>query len=197
MQNFDELKNLWQKTEGANLPSAEEIIREVEKSRKKMMRKTVLAIIALALTFFFIVFIGFYYDFELWTTNTGIIITLISICMGIVFNTGLAKLLLKKADGTLDNTKYLDQLKEIRTKQRFIQSKGITAYFILLTIGILLYMYEFAIRDLTFGAIAYSITLTWIAFNWLYLRKKAIRKHEKEINTQISMIEKLINRMEH
>jgi uncharacterized membrane protein YciS (DUF1049 family) len=54
-------------------------------------------------------------------------------------------------------------------------------------------MYEFAARDLTFGIVAYGITLAWIAFNWFYLRKKSILKHEKEINEQISSLEKLMN----
>ncbi|HEY0030280.1 MAG TPA: hypothetical protein VGC65_05940 [Bacteroidia bacterium] len=192
MQNFDELKNIWQKT-SSDLPSVQEVLLSVEKARKKMMRKNLLAIIVLTFTFIFIVFIALHYEFKLWTTHTGIILTLIAICLGVMFNTSLAKLLMKKSDGTLSNTEYLEQLKEIRTRQRFIQSKGITAYFILLTFGILLYMYEFAIRDLGFGIIAYSITLAWIAFNWFYTRKKTIAKQDKQINEQIESIEKLIH----
>ena len=191
MEKFDDIKNIWQKTP-ADLPSSAEIIADIERSRKKMMRKSMLGVITLLLTFIFISFIGFYYDFELWTTKAGIIITLISICLGVFFTGGMAKLLIKKADDTLDNTSYLEKLKELQLKQRFFQTTGITIYFILLTAGILLYMYEFAARDLTFGAIAYSITLAWIAFNWFYLRKRTIAKQEKVINEQIERIERLI-----
>jgi len=191
MQNFHELKNVWQNT-NCNLPGAAEILEESERSRKKMVVKSILGIITLGLTFFSITFIGLHYDFELPTTRAGIIITLISICIGIVFNTSLTKLLVKKVDALVDNQNYLNKLIEIRTKQRLFQTTGINAYFILLTIGIVLYMYEFAIRDFTFGVIAYSLTLGWIAFNWFYLRKKIIHKQQTEINKQIDSFEKLI-----
>jgi hypothetical protein len=191
MENFDSIKDIWQKTP-ADLPSSAEIITEIERSRKKMMRKNMLGVITLTLTFIFIAFIGFYYDFELRTTKAGIIIILISICLGVFFTAGMAKLLIKKADDTLDNTSYLERLKALQTKQRFFQTTGMTVYFILLTTGILLYMYEFAVRDAVFGAVAYSVTLAWIAFNWFYIRKRTIQKQEKLINEQIERIEKLI-----
>lgn len=195
MQNFDELKNLWQTTKN-DLPSAKEILAQIETVRKKMIRKNILGITLLSLTFVFIIWIGIHYDFEIITTKIGILITLISILIGIVFNTKLANMLLKQGDPTLDNNHYLQQLIEFRNEQRKFQTKGISLYFILLTTGLMLYMYEFASRDLTFGIIAYGITLAWIAFNWFYIRKKTIAKHEKEINQQIENIEKLITNIE-
>jgi hypothetical protein len=191
MENFDELKNLWQ-LKKSELPSAATILAESENARKKMLFKNVFAMILLVGTFIFITFIAFHYQFEMWTTIAGIIITLIAICVGILFNTSLIQLLLKKADDTLNNTSYLNQLKKIRAKQIFIHTKGITWYFVLLTTGILLYMVEFAKRDLIFGISVYAITLAWIAFNWFYLRKKTIDKQSNNIHKQIERIEKLI-----
>jgi hypothetical protein len=191
MQNFDELKNLWQTTKN-DLPSAKEILAQIDTVRKKMIRKNIFGITLLSLTFIFIIWIGIHYDFEMITTKIGILITLISIIIGIVFNTRLANMLLKQGDPTLDNNHYLQQLIEFRNQQRRIQTKGISLYFILLTSGLMLYMYEFAARDLKSGITAYSITLGWIAFNWFYIRKKTIAKHEKEINGQIENIEKLM-----
>ncbi|MGZ4035373.1 MAG: hypothetical protein ACXVP4_10955 [Bacteroidia bacterium] len=193
MQNFDELKNIWQQADQKDLPSVKEILSEVAKSRKKMMRKNIFGALILSFTFAYIAWIGIHYNFQYITTKIGVVITLISILTGIFFNTKLAKMLLKQSNPTLDNSSYLQQLKEYRNQQRTIQTKGITLYFILLTLGIVLYMYEFAARDVIFGIISYSITLTWIAFNWFYLRKRTINKQQKEINTQIENIEKLIN----
>lgn len=196
MQNFDDIKNLWQQADDETLPSAKEILLHVERVRKKMMRKNIFSIIALAITFLFISLIAYNYDFKRWTTGAGIILTLISIVLGIIFNTQLTKLLLKKADSTLDNKSFLHQMILFRTNQRLIQTKGLSLYFIFLSFGILLYTYEFAARDLTFGIIVYSITFTWFAFNWFYLRKKAIAKQENEINKQIENLENLINNIE-
>jgi amino acid permease len=196
MKNFDDIKDLWQQGGSGNeLPPAKQILSRINAIRKKMFRRNILSVIVLALTFAFIFWIGMHYDFEMISTRIGIIITLIAIVAGVIFNTKLANLLLKQNDPTLSNSEYLQQLIKFRNQQKLIQTKGISVYFILLTAGILLYMYEFASRNLTFGVIAYSITLGWIAFNWFYLRTKSIRKHEKEINEQISLMEGIINNL--
>lgn len=192
MDNFNELKSLWQQTESKRLPSAADLVLAVEQTRKKMLLKNILGGVSLSLTFFIIAFIGLYYDFQLWTTRIGIMITLLSICLGIFFNSSLAKLLLKKPSAIADNKSYLDQLKQIRKKQHQYQTTGISAYFLLLSLGIYLYMYEFARRDVMFGIIIYSVTTAWFAFNWFYTRKKAIAKQELQINMQIETIEKLM-----
>lgn len=197
MQNFDDLKSLWDQSGKSNqLPSANDIIVKIRSTKRKMIRRTVLASIILLFTFIFITWVGLHYDFNFVTTRVGIIIVLMAIVLGIIFNTRLFSLLLKQNDPTLNNTAFLEQLIKFRKRQRSIQTKGISVYFILLTVGITLYMYEFAARDLTFGVVAYSITLAWITFNWFYLRKRSILKHEKEINDQISSLERLMNNIE-
>jgi accessory gene regulator protein AgrB len=197
MKNFDDIKSLWDQSGKSNeLPTVKEIILKIKSTKRKMIRRTVLGSVILLFTFIFITWVGLHYDFNFITTRVGIIIILIAIVLGIVFNTRLFTLLAKQNDPTLNNNVFLEQLIKFRKRQRSIQTKGISVYFILLTTGITLYMYEFAARDLTFGIIAYSITLAWIAFNWFYLRKKSILKHEKEINEQISNLEKLMNNIE-
>jgi hypothetical protein len=161
--------------------------------RKKMVRRNILAIVMLSVTFSFIIWVGIHYNFEMITTRIGIIITLVSIIIGIVFNSKLANLLIKQNDPTLSNNDYLQKFIEFRNQQKLIQTKGISFYFVFLTIGIMLYMLEFAKRDVTFGIMVYGITLAWIAFNWFYLRKKTIDKQEKEINEQIALLEGLVN----
>lgn len=196
MQNFEDLKGLWQQSENENVPSAKEILSKVESNRKKILFKNISLIGILLFTFGFILWIGLHYDFELATTRIGIIITLIAIMIGIIFNTGSISSLIKQSDPTLNNNSYLVQMINYRNNQRRIQTKGMVLYFILLTVGMILYLYEFALRSLTFGIIAYSITLGWIAFNWFYVRKRTIAKQEKEINEQIRALESLVNKME-
>ena len=70
-------------------------------------------------------------------------------------------------------------------KQRVIQTKGLSVYFIILTAGLMLYEIEFAVRDLTFGLIFYSLTLGWMAFVWFILRKRTIAKQENGAVTKI------------
>jgi hypothetical protein len=192
MQNFEDIKTLWSGSRNtAALPDAELIIKKTAAARKKIIRRNVLAGICLVLTFAFITWIGLHYDFEYLSTSIGILLTLTAIIIGVLFNSRLVFLLMKKNDPTLDSRAFLEQMLKFRATQRKVQSTGITVYFILLTVGIMLYMYEFAGRSFGFGLAAYSITLGWIAFNWLYLRKRTIRKQEKELNEQIDFLERL------
>ena len=196
MKNFDDIKDVWQTWGEENLPDTKEIIARIQKARRKMIRKNVIGGIILCLTFFYICFIGWYYHFEQWTTRAGIVITLFAIVLGVIFNTQLVRMLLKQGDLTVDNAAYLHQLIRYRNTHRIIRTRGIMLYFILLTLGIALYMIEFAQRSLTFGIIAYTLTLAWIAFSWFYIHKKTVAQQEKEINHQIENIEKLMEEIE-
>lgn len=192
MKNFEEIKDLWNSTAPQkDLPALSEIISKIESTRKKIMRKNLISTIILCLTFVFIVWISFKYDFEFLTTKIGLLMVLISIAFGIICNFKLINRLSEKIDITSDTNSYLQQMITFRNRQRVIQTKGMMIYFILLTSGLMLYEIEFAVRDLTFGIIYYAFTLGWMGFVWFYLRKKTIAKQEKQINDQISSLEKL------
>jgi hypothetical protein len=192
MKNFEEIKDLWHNTAPQkDLPALSEIISKIESTRKKIMRKNLISTIILCLTFIFIVWIGFKYDFEFITTKIGLMLVLISIAFGIFCNFKLINRLSGKIDITSDTKSYLQQMLTFRNKQRVIQTKGMMIYFIILTSGLILYEIEFAVRDLTFGIVYYACTLGWMAFVWFYLRKKTIAKQDKQINEQITMIENL------
>lgn len=196
MKNFDSIQNLWHTDIESNLPGSKEIIAQIQKTRKKMLRRNIIGAALLILTFIYIIFIGWYYHFERWTTRIGIIITLLAIIMGVVFNTKLVQLLLKQEDLTLDNKKYLEQLIHYRNVQHAIHFKGIACYFILLAVGISFYMAEFAERNIYFGIAAYTITLAWIAFAWFYFHKRATKKLGKEIDLQIENLKNLTGKNE-
>ena len=196
MQNFENIKDLWQATSENTLPEAKEIILNIQKTRKKMIRRNIIGGTLLCLTFIYICFIGWYYHFEQWTTRAGIVITLFGIVMGVAFNSRLVQLLLKQNNLALDNKEYLQQLIHYRNTQRRIRTKGMALYYILLTVGIVLYMIEFAKRNIYFGIVAYAITLGWITFSWFYIIKKRKANHAKEIHEQIDNIERLIKGIE-
>ncbi|MBS1748036.1 MAG: hypothetical protein JST21_17870 [Bacteroidetes bacterium] len=196
MQSFENIHDLWQTNKEESLPDVNEMIMQIKKMRKKMIGRYFIGAVILVLTFLFIGFIGWFYHFERWTTRTGILITMLTIVMGVVFNTRLVQLLLQQDDLTLDNRKYLEQLLHFRNVQGKIRNQGIALYFILLALGLGLYMIEFAERNLYFGIGAYIITFGWIVFAWVYFHKKKAHKQEKEINEQIENLESLIKTIE-
>jgi hypothetical protein len=65
-------------------------------------------------------------------------------------------------------------------------------YFIALTIGICLYMYEYASRMTFLGAsLAYGLTLLWMAINWFFILPKQIKKQQFKINSLIEKFEEI------
>jgi hypothetical protein len=70
-------------------------------------------------------------------------------------------------------------------------------YFILLSIGIGLYMYEYTSRmKPIWGIVTYGITFIWILFNWFYLRPKQINKQKAKLDTIISKFEMVSNQLD-
>lgn len=196
MQEFDNIQKLWQAGKENDLPDVVAIISQIKKVRRKLIRKNVTGVIILCLTFLWVGFIGWYYHFEKWTTRAGVLIILITIIIGVVFNSRLLQLLLRQGDPTLDNKMYLDQLIRFRNTQRLIRRKGMMWYYIFLTVGICLYMVEFAERSIYFGIAAYTLTLGWICFSWIYFNKKVSRKKENELSEQIDKLAKVVREME-
>jgi hypothetical protein len=75
----------------------------------------------------------------------------------------------KELDNTDSNAAYLQKLIAIKTKQKFLQSKMLSYYFIVLGLGLCLYMYEYTSMMTMFWGF-YTITLFWGGFVWFYLR---------------------------
>ena len=80
----------------------------------------------------------------------------------------------------------------LKGKETFMQTKVMNLYFILLSSGILLYMYEYTLNSsFMFRLIAYSVLFLWIALNWFILRPVMIKKNRRKMDCLIRQIEKI------
>ena len=87
---------------------------------------------------------------------------------------------------------YLEWLYEDRKRQRYLGRQLMSAYFLLLSTGVLVYMWEFVQRMPGFyGWLAYGITLGWFALNWFIFRPRIIQKREAALNDLIQQLERL------
>jgi hypothetical protein len=98
---------------------------------------------------------------------------------------------LKKEKDNVNLNDYLLQLKNMRQIEMFMQTTMMNIYFVLLTLGILLYMYEYVAKTFLSISIAYGITIAWFAFNWFYTRPKTIKKLQDKTNLLITKFEEL------
>ncbi len=188
MSNNTDLKELWHQQETA-IPDTKDLFEKANTFKKKNVRKLIIANILLILTSAFIVFIWYYYQPKMITTKIGIILTIFAMVLYLFIYNQIIPLLMT-ASYEKNSNQYLQQLLKLKEKQLFLQNTILNIYFILLSTGICLYMFEYTSRMTLFWAFfSYGITLLWIAVNWFYFRPRTIKKQQAGINELIKKFE--------
>lgn len=192
--NLD-FSTIW-KQQKVSQPNIVELQYKLKQFKKSSLQKLIILNILLFTTSGLIIFIWYYYQPQFISTKIGIIMTILAMIIFILSNNKLLYVF-KNIDKTKNNIEYLKSITDIKTKQKFIQTKILGIYFITLSLGICLYMYEYTSKmTMSWAISAYLIILAWFGFNWFYLRPKIIKKQQskldeiinkfKNINTQIN-----------
>lgn len=194
MQTDIDLKKIWN-TQKIETPKVEILYTKANKLKSRSFLKLILVSITLLLTIAFIGFIWYYYQPELVTTKIGIILTILAMLIFLLpFNKQFSLLMKNKAEP--NSKEYLQELIKLKKMQVYQQTTMLSIYFILLALGIGLYMFEYVSKmTITWGIITYAITILWFAINWFYLRPKAITKQNAKLNKLLGEFEKLNNQM--
>ncbi len=186
--NNIDFTNIW-KQQKVVQPNIDELLNKLKMYKKKNIKKLIISNILLIATSGFIIFIWYYYQPQFITTKVGIVLTILAMSI-YLFAYNKQYSFFNSLDATQSNSDYLNGLTALKTKQKFIQTKMLSIYFIMLSTGICLYMYEYTSRMTMFwGIFAYGITLTWIAINWFYLRPKTIKKQQFKLDELIEKFE--------
>lgn len=183
--NFNEI---WQRQKTV-VSNPADIIEKARKVQRSVRRKILFGNITLAFTLVFVILIVGYYKPEMPTTKIGTLLVAIGIVMQIVASGGMFPLV-SKAQSTQSGADYLAQMLLVKKKQAFLQTTIMSLYFVFLTLGIFLYLYEYTVRMSAIGmALAYGLTGLWFAFAWFYLRPRAIKKQQAQLNDIIRNLE--------
>jgi hypothetical protein len=193
--NNIDFKDLWKK-QIVNQPNIQDLLARLKQFKKAALRSLWITNILLFATCVFIIFIWYYYQPEFISTKIGIVLTISAMLIYLaVYNRLLSTY--KDIDATQTNQEYLQRLILIKRKQQFLQSRILSLYFILLGIGISLYMYEYASRMSSFFSIlTYVILFLWIGIAWFFLRPKEIKKQETKLNSLIEKFEEVNKQLE-
>ena len=185
MESNIDIKELWNRQ---TVPAADqsEILNKISRFRKNGLKKGIFLDVILVLTILFMIFIWIYFKPQFLSTKIGIIVGIV-----VVFNRKITSLY-RSLDEKQSNIDYLNNLLMLKGKETFMQTKVMSLYFILLSSGILLYMYEYTLNSsFTFRLIAYSVLFLWIALNWFVLRPVMIRKNRRKMDCLVRQIEKI------
>jgi len=193
--NNIDFKDLWKK-QSVGQPNIEEVLARLKQFKKGALRTLWITNILLFATCAFILFVWYYYQPEFISTKIGIVLTILAMVIYlVVYNRLLGTY--KNIDATQTNQQYLQKLILIKRKQQFLQSKILSLYFVLLGVGISLYMYEYTSRmTLFFGVLTYVLLFVWIAIAWFFLRPKEIKKHETKLNSLIARFEDINSQLD-
>ncbi|WP_379967436.1 hypothetical protein [Epilithonimonas sp. UC225_85] len=181
-------QDFWNK-KNVEIPNIKEIKSSADKYRKKQLSSTFCYMLGLVATAVLIIFIWTTIDFKLMTTTIGIVLILIALALYIyLFSQNIN--VMRKINPSVSNQKYLASLKKLQKQQAYMQTIGISIYYILLTLGFAFYFYEFALRMSPLGGIlAYGLTFSWLAIVWFFIRPKQVRKQNAKISKVIDSLE--------
>ncbi len=181
MSNNINLKEIWN-TQEVTIPNIQNLYNNVNQLKKHTLLKLIGITILGFITSIFIGLIWHFYQPKLITTKIGILLSITAIIIYIIAYNGMLSFLFKKNRAT-NNKDYLQLLIKLKEKQLFLQTRILNTYFILFSLGISLYLFEFTLKMSTLlGAIIYTITFAWILINWLYFKPLVIKKQNNKID---------------
>ncbi len=180
MSNID-LKALWQQPT-PEPPAVQTVINAAQRFQRRELLQLLFTNIALLATCVFIAWIWWFYQPTYWTTKLGIMLVIFAMVLFIGFSTTLLPLLLKE-DKQLSNQAYLVLLQQLERQKNKLQTRIMTAYFLLLSLGLALYFYEYTLlMPIHWALLCYGLTALWIAFNWFYLRPRILKKQKAQLS---------------
>jgi len=184
-----DFKSLWNKEGTSDIPGTKELIEKAGDLKKITRSKLIRLNLMLVATAVFIIYIGFNIDNEKLTTKIGIALITVAIVSYLAVYNQLMPLLFK-SDMETSSHEYLNQLIRIKRKQDFLNKVMINVYFSLFSVGMFLYLLQFAMRGTFIGCIlVYGLTFGWIGFSWFYLRPRGIKKKQLPLLNMIAKLE--------
>lgn len=187
--NID-FKNLWKQQESEQ-PQLDNLLLKLKSYRNAGFKRLLITNSLLMATVLGIAFIWYYFQPQLVTTKLGIVLSITAMLIFLLaYNElyGSYKILSQSKS----NMNYLNDLIRLKAKEKHIQTTMMKLYFILLSLGICLYLYEYVrLMSPFMGVSIYAVTLAWLIFNWVYLRPRIVKKQEEKIDTLIESFKRL------
>lgn len=182
-----DLKQLWQQRH-TDAPDVAQIISKAAAFNRRYRLRLIGSNILLLTTMTLIIAIIWHFEPAMWTTKAGALLVISSIVLAVTYSLGMMRLTRTSA-AQRDLQQAINDLHALKHKQSVMHSKIMSAYFLLLSSGIFVYMIEYAQR-MTFamGLTVYGLTAAWFAFNWFYLRVRIIEKQKKRIDAVIASL---------
>ncbi|WP_312769545.1 hypothetical protein [Epilithonimonas sp.] len=190
METNYNFQDIWKQKETI-APDSQSIIKKANNYKRKRLLIDIRMLACMLATAAGIIVIWNLIDFQMFTTRLGIILILIAIGMyAYLFTQNIN--VISKINPSTSNQEYLSAIKKLEKQQIYMQTRGISIYYILLGVGFVFYFYEFALRMSLLGVVlSYGLTFFWMAVTWFFIRPKQVRKQKEKIADVINSLESL------
>lgn len=196
MNHFDDLKSIWKKEGSRAALPYEEAKKRADHYRGSQLRKRIFSIASLSAVIVVFVLIVLNYEAKYISTPLGLLLAGVAVVGAITWETVLMQFLLKPIDVQPDSKTFLKYWQTYQRRLEWAQQTGISLYFLLLSLGLALYLFEFASRDWRYGVVFYTVTTAWILFNWFYFRPRVIQKQNQKTRELLQDAERLASQLE-
>lgn len=194
MDNFDELKTLWQSANTDALPQAGEVQRMAKKFRNERLRKKVM-IIALAIVLMAVMIaVMFNYHSIMLSTRLGELSTIAACILLAATNLKSLKRFVNFSDSS--NKEFIVFLEQTRMNQLRYYKRTQVIGMILASAGLLLYAFEFLHTGTNMMLVVYAFIVIWILFLWLYIRPRNFHKQTNKLNNMLDTLHHISNQID-
>lgn len=172
--NLD-FKRLWA-SQSVVTPSIHDFKNQLTKYKNVNIRSLIILNIFLIITVSIIALIWYYANPKYLITKIGMVLSITAMLIFVLSHNTLFKSY-NTIDKSLDTNEYAKRLVALKKRQNFILKTMLNLYFILLSLGIFMYMFEYVQKmNLTLAICFYSVIAVWFLYNWFYLRPKQVDK---------------------
>jgi len=190
-----DFNNIW-KSQAVPGPDLQALYAKIKNYKAKRLQRLIFTNVCLVLTSVFIASIGFWVKPERFTTWAGILLAILAMAVFLVVYNRMIPLY-RSLDDYSDSRRFMDNLLAVKKREAFLQQRMMNLYFLLLSAGIALYMYEYAARmELKWGMVVYGVTFLWIGLNWWVIRPRQVRKEKEKLNAIIERLKEVQGQLE-
>lgn len=191
MNTENQFENLWRQQAIGSMPVKETLTEKADAITKKARFDMGMATLLLLISIPVIIGVTAWSQAVTTATFVGTGLSILAIFIFIVSSNSFIQFLFTSASESADSHQYLKRMYYLKSKQLFLQKMVMPGYFILLTLGILLYMTEWlAEASLQRKFLWYGGTMAWVLFNWFYLRRINSKKNAA-LSALVAQLEKL------
>lgn len=189
MENFNDIKTLWQTDRNIKLPQIEEIKGVLRKFNQNRKQKNLFSVILLVCCSIILLLLVCFATFKMWTTYFGI-----ALWIGAAFYSIHLKIRIQnKFSGleTLSNNSFLIALEKEENQTCVGKSKNQALLFTIWAIGFFFYIYEPTSKNIYSLLIGYGSLIVFAIAVWVIYIPLMTKRYQKNIQKTITHINNL------